>query len=109
MNKPSSKDQVKLVRSLLIELGMGRHRYLGSWRAKYRLTIQERRGAIDMMGSAVCCTEARRGALASNAYPFRSWARSSADDRSRRANGTAARVRRNWERAQRRGRPEYSG
>jgi hypothetical protein len=53
MNKPASKEQVKLVRSLLIELGTGQHRYLGSWCAKYSLTKWERRGAIDIMDSTV--------------------------------------------------------
>lgn len=53
MNKPASSAQVMQVRSLLSKLGMGRHRYLGYWCARYELTSQERRGAIDMMDSRV--------------------------------------------------------
>jgi hypothetical protein len=53
MNKPASSEQVMRVRSLLVKLGMGRHRYLGYWCAKYGLTSRERRGAIDMMDPQV--------------------------------------------------------
>jgi hypothetical protein len=53
MNSRASKEQVKLVRSLMLKLGMGRHRYLGSWCETFGLTVRERRGSIDMMDATV--------------------------------------------------------